>query len=103
MTALDQTFSALSDPTRRAILARLSLGETSLSDIAAPFDMSQTGVSRHVNVLATAGLVSVSKRGRTRYCRLEAVPMKAAAAWLHTYREFWQNQMTHLASHLGET
>lgn len=103
MSPLDQTFSALGDPTRRAILAKLALGEAALSEIAEPFDMSQTGVTRHVNVLADAGLVSVTKRGRTRYCRLEAVPMKEATDWLSSYQQFWQDRLTDLASHLGET
>lgn len=103
MSALNQTFSALGNPTRRAILARLSLGETTLSDIAAPLEMSQTGVTRHVTVLADAGLITVTKRGRTRFCRLEAAPMRAATEWLITYQAFWQDQMGHLASHLGES
>lgn len=102
MTLLDQTFSALSDPTRRAILARLAEGELSLSEIAAPFEMSQTGVTGHVTVLAKAGLVTVSKRGRTRYCRLEAAPMRAAADWLAQYQRFWRDRLDDLAQHLGE-
>lgn len=102
MTTLDQTFAALGDGTRRAILARLAQGETALSDIAAPFDMSQTAVSKHVRVLADAGLVRVSKRGRTRYCRLEAAPMKQAADWLETYQTFWEDRFDALAQHLEE-
>ena len=102
MPNLDQTFSALSDPTRRAILARLSRGETTLSEVAEPFEMSQTGVTRHVNVLADAGLVSVSKRGRSRYCRLEAAPMRAASEWLRDYQQFWDLNLQRLAEHLGD-
>lgn len=102
MTTLDQTFAALGDGTRRAILARLAQGETALSDIAAPFDMSQTAVSKHVRVLADAGLVRVSKRGRTRYCRLEAAPMKQAADWLETYQKFWEDRFDALAQYLEE-
>lgn len=102
MSPLDQTFSALGDPTRRAILAKLALGEAPLSEIAQPFAMSQTGVTRHVKVLADAGLVSVTKRGRTRYCQLEARPMKEATEWLNTYQAFWQDRLTDLAAHLGE-
>ena len=83
MPALDQTCAAHSDGTRRAILARLHEGELALSDIAQPFDMSQTAVSKHVRVLSDAGLVTVHKRGRTRYCALNAGPMKDAAAWLN--------------------
>lgn len=102
MTNLDQTFAALGDGTRRAILARLAEGETALSDVAAPFDMSQTAVSKHVRVLADAGLVRVSKRGRTRYCRLEAAPMKQAADWLESYQTFWKDRFGALAQHLEE-
>jgi DNA-binding transcriptional ArsR family regulator len=102
MTTLDQTFAALGDATRRAILSRLAGGETALSEIAAPFEMSQTAVSKHVRVLSDAGLVRVTKRGRTRYCRLEAAPMKQAAEWLETYQSFWMNQFDALAQHLEE-
>ncbi len=100
---LDRTFSALGDPTRRAILARLTEGEIALKDIAEPFQMSQTGVTRHVKVLSDAGLVSVSKRGRTRYCRLHGAPMKAAWTWLNDYQKFWENSLANLAKHLEET
>lgn len=102
MHDLDRTFAALGDGTRRAIVARLAQGETPLSDLAAPFDMSLTGVSKHVNVLSNAGLVSVEKRGRTRYCRLEAAPMKIAADWLSDYRKFWEGQLDSLARYLHE-
>ncbi len=102
MNNLDQTFAALGDGTRRAILARLTLGETSLSEIAGPFDMSQTAVSKHVRVLSDAGLVTVTKRGRTRYCRLEAAPMKQAAEWLETYQAFWESQFDALATFLKD-
>ena len=100
MTKLDQTFSALGDGTRRAILARLTDGEATLSDIAAPFNISQTAVSKHVRVLSEAGLVKVNKRGRTRYCSLRARPMKEAADWLTDYQTFWQDRFTALAKHL---
>lgn len=102
MTQLDQTFAALGDGTRRAILARLAQGEAALSEIAEPFEMSQTAVSKHVRVLSDAGLVRVSKRGRTRYCRLEAAPMKQAAEWLGTYQKFWKDQFDALAQYLEE-
>jgi len=102
MTQLDQTFAALGDGTRRAILARLAQGETALSEIAEPFQMSQTAVSKHVRVLSEAGLVSVSKRGRTRYCRLEAAPMKQAAEWLETYQKFWEGRFDALAQYLED-
>lgn len=102
MPTLDQTFAALSDDTRRAILARLSTGETALSEIAAPFDMSQTAVSKHVRVLSDAGLVTVTKRGRTRYCALRAAPIKQAADWLGTYKQFWEANFDGLARYLEE-
>ncbi len=93
MACLDQTFSALSDATRRAIVARLAAGETSLSDIAAPFEMSQTAVSKHVRVLSDAG-------GRTRYCSLATTPMRAASNWLETYQRFWELRFGALAEHI---
>lgn len=102
MPGLDQTFAALCDGTRRAILGRLAIGEAALSEIAEPFAMSQTAVSKHVRVLSDAGLVQVTKRGRTRYCRLEAAPMKEAAGWLKAYQQFWQEQFDALAQHLEE-
>lgn len=100
MEKLDQTFAALSDRTRRAILTRLASGDASLSDLAAPFDMSQTAVSKHVRVLSEAGLVTVRKEGRTRYCTLEAAPMQDAATWLAAYRAFWTDQFDALSKHL---
>ncbi|MBX2856417.1 MAG: metalloregulator ArsR/SmtB family transcription factor [Rhodobacteraceae bacterium] len=102
MTQLDQTFAALGDGTRRAILARLAQGETALSEIAEPFAMSQTAVSKHVRVLSDAGLVAVAKRGRTRYCRLNAAPMREAASWLEAYERFWRTQFEALAEHLAQ-
>lgn len=102
MTQLDKTFSALGDGTRRAIVARLAGGEIALSDLAEPFDMSLTAVSKHVRVLSDAGLVAVEKRGRTRHCRLEAAPMKEAVDWLIDYRKFWGDQFDSLARHLAK-
>ena len=102
MTALDQTFAALSDATRRTIVSRLAEGERPLADLAAPFDMSLTAVSKHVRVLSEAGLVEVEKRGRTRFCRLQAEPMKHAAEWLNDYQSFWESQMDSLARFLHE-
>ncbi len=102
MPDLDRTFAALSDGTRRAIVAQLAEGESSLSDLAEPFDMSLTAVSKHVRVLNEAGLVSVSKRGRTRYCQLEAEPMKDASDWLDDYRKFWVDRFGALARYLNE-
>ncbi len=103
MEHLDATFAALSHGARRAILARLRQGESRLSDLAAPFDMSQTAVSKHVRVLSDAGLLTVERRGRTRHCRLNAEPMKAATDWLIDYQAFWTRQFDNLAQHfLGE-
>ena len=102
MQQLDTTFAALADPTRRAIIARLASGESSLSELAEPFDMSLTAVSKHVRVLSDAGLVSVEKRGRTRHCRLDAAPMKSASDWLDDYREFWTARLDALAAYLSD-
>ena len=99
---LTKTFTALSDGTRRAILTRLAEGETALSDIADPFDMSQTAVSKHVRILSDAGLVRVTKRGRTRYCSLDPTPMRAASDWLEAYRTFWEGQFGSLAQYLED-
>ena len=97
MKNLDTTFAALSDETRRAILAQLMLGEARLSDLAAPFEMSQTAVSKHVRVLSNAGLLVVEKRGRTRHCRLNAGVLKEASDWLADYQSFWTRQFDNLA------
>ncbi len=101
MQNLDTVFSALSDGTRRAIVARLADGETSLSDLAEPFNMSQTAVSKHVRILCDAGLVQLEKRGRTRHCRLNAAPMKDAVDWLNGYHKFWTERFDALARHLA--
>ncbi|MEM8750740.1 MAG: metalloregulator ArsR/SmtB family transcription factor [Pseudomonadota bacterium] len=101
MSDLDATFAALSDGTRRAILARLRDGEMRLSDLAEPFEMSQTAVSKHVRVLSDAGLVAVEKRGRTRHCRLNASAMQAASHWLEDYREIWIASFENLGSYFA--
>ena len=101
MEHLDTTFAALGDETRRAILGQLIQGEVRLSDLALPFDMTQTAVSKHVRVLSNAGLVVVEKRGRTRHCRLNANRMKDASDWLAGYRSFWTQQFDNLAQHLA--
>lgn len=97
MDSLNQTFAALSDDTRRAILAQLMEGEAPLSELAKPFDMSLTGVSNHVRVLSEAGLVIVEKRGRTRHCRINAPALKEASDWLDDYRSFWGRQLDNMA------
>lgn len=101
MDNLDTTFKALGDGTRRAILQRLMQGESRLSDLAKPFNMSQTAVSKHVRVLSEAGLLTVERRGRTRHCRLNAEPMKAATDWLIDYQAFWTQQLDNLGRHFA--
>jgi DNA-binding transcriptional ArsR family regulator len=98
--SLDSTFAAVSDPTRRDILAALTEGEASVSQLAEPFDVSLQAVSKHVGVLSAAGLVAREKRGRVQWCRLAPAPMKAADEWLGTYREFWEEQLESLGEYL---
>jgi len=101
---LDSTFAALSDATRRGILARLARqGETSVSELAAPYKMSLPAVSKHLRVLEHAGLVSRQKDGRVHRCRLRAEPMKDAAAWIEHYRQFWESQLDSLARYLEDS
>jgi len=97
---LDAVFSALGDPTRRAILARLALGETTVSELAAPHAMSLPAVSKHLRVLEQAGLVSKEKDGRVIQCSLEAGPLKSAATWIEQYRQSWDEQFDALADYL---
>ncbi|HYY05529.1 MAG TPA: metalloregulator ArsR/SmtB family transcription factor [Candidatus Limnocylindria bacterium] len=99
--SLDAVFSALSDPTRRAIVARLATGEASVSDLAAPFDMSLVAVTKHLGVLERAGLLQHRKRGRVRYCRLAPAPLRTADDWLARYRVFWQTRLDSLAAHFA--
>ena len=87
---LDATFAALADPTRRAIMARLSLGEATVNELAEPFEMSQPAISKHLKVLERAGLVSRGQDAQRRPRRLEAKPLADATEWLETYRRFWQ-------------
>jgi DNA-binding transcriptional ArsR family regulator len=98
--ALDSTFAALSDATRRGILARLAGGEASVTELAKPYDMSLPAVSKHLRVLESAGLVARSKDGRVHRCRLEAAPMKSAAEWIAHYRQFWEAQLDSLQCYL---
>lgn len=101
--ALDATFGALSDATRRGILARLATGETTVSELAAPYEMSLPAVSKHLRVLEGAGLVTRHKDGRVYRCRLIAQPMKNAAEWIERYRVFWEEQFDALERYLAET
>jgi DNA-binding transcriptional ArsR family regulator len=100
---LDATFSALSDATRRGILARLAQGESSVSELAAPYNISLPAVSKHLRVLENAGLVVRHKDGRVHRCRLIAEPMKDAAEWIERYRLFWEQQFDALARYLEES
>ena len=93
---LDAVFGALADPTRRAILARLKEGEASVSELAAPFDMSQPAISRHLKVLEQAGLISRSRQATVRLSHLRAEPLRAATEWLAGYREFWTESFERL-------
>lgn len=86
---LDATFSALADPTRRAILARLAKGSASVMELAEPFAMSQPAISKHLKVLERAGLISRGRDAQRRPCRLEGAPLRDASAWIERYREFW--------------
>ena len=88
--SLSTIFSALADPTRRALLARLTEGEATVAELAAPFDMSQPAISRHLKVLEQAGLITRSRRATARLSHLQAEPLRDAVAWLSTYREYWQ-------------
>ena len=99
---LSTTFSALADPTRRAILARLIAGEVSVTELAEPFAMSLPAVSKHLKVLERAGLIARSREAQWRPCRLEAGPLKDAADWLEHYRRFWEQSFDRLADYLGE-
>jgi DNA-binding transcriptional ArsR family regulator len=98
--ALSTTLSALADPTRRAILARLALGETSVTELAAPFDMSLPAVSKHLKVLENAGLISRSKDAQWRPCKLEAGPLRDVASFLENYRQFWEESLDRLDDYL---
>jgi DNA-binding transcriptional ArsR family regulator len=93
---LDAVFGALADPTRRAILARLSEGDLSVGELAAPFAMSQPAVSRHLKVLEQAGLISRSRRATARLSHLEAAPLKDASDWLAHYRHMWEERYERL-------
>ena len=94
--ALSATFSALADPTRRAILARLSSGETSVTKLAEPFAMSMPAISKHLKVLERAGLIARGREAQWRPCRLEAGPLKDVSDWLEHYRRFWEESFDRL-------
>jgi DNA-binding transcriptional ArsR family regulator len=99
---LNATFLALSDPTRRAILARLSLGEASVNELAEPFDMSQPAISKHLKMLERAGLVTRGRDAQRRPCRIEAQPLEAAYLWIERYRQMWDMNFGRLDGLLDE-
>lgn len=99
---LSETFAALADPTRRAILARLAAGEASVTELAKPFDISMPAISKHLKVLERAQLIARGRDAQWRPCRLDAAPLKAAAEWIGTYRQFWEESFDRLDEYLEE-
>jgi DNA-binding transcriptional ArsR family regulator len=99
---LTTTLAALADPTRRAILARLSTSETTVTELAKPFDMSLPAISKHLKVLEHAGLIARSREAQWRPCRLDAGPMKEVAEWIEHYRHFWEDSFDRLDEYLTE-
>jgi DNA-binding transcriptional ArsR family regulator len=98
--SISSTFSALADPTRRAILARLALGETSVTELAEPFEMSMPAVSKHLRVLESAGLITRGREAQWRPCKLKPEPLREAAAWIEEYRKFWEQSLDRLDEYL---
>lgn len=99
---LDATFSALADPTRRAILSRLASGEASVLELAEPFDMSLPAISKHLKVLERAGLIVRGREAQWRPCRLEAAPLRDVSDWIGQYRRFWEESFDRLDDYLHE-
>src|SRR5882724_11468319 len=99
---LSSTLSALADPTRRAILSRLALGESSVTELAEPFKMSLPAVSKHLKVLERAGLIARGRAAQWLPCRLEAAPLKEVAGWVEHYRRFWEEKFDRLGEYLNE-
>lgn len=102
MDHLSQTFSALADPTRRAILARLSLGEATVKELARPFEISGPAITRHLKVLEGAGLISRGREAQWRPAKLEAAPLKDAMDWVAEYRKHWEARLDRLDAYLAE-
>ena len=98
---LDVTFAALSDPTRRAILARLAMGETTVKELSEPFSISAPSITKHLKVLERAGLIVRSRDAQRRPCRLEATPLREAAEWIERYRRFWTQNLNRLDDYLS--
>lgn len=99
---LSRTFSALADPTRRALLARLADGEASVGDLAEPFAMSRPAISKHLKVLEQAGLITRGQRAQWRPRQLDATPMRDAAAWLHGYEQFWSDRLDRMGDYVEQ-
>lgn len=99
---LSEVFAALADPTRRAILARLALGEATVKDLAEPFQMSAPAVTKHLKVLQRAGLISQSRQAQWRPCKLEAKPLQDASDWIAQYRQFWEESFDRMEDYLKE-
>lgn len=99
---LSETFGALADPTRLAILARLAAGEASVTELARPFDMSMPAISKHLKVLERAGLIRRGREAQWRPCRLEAGPLQDVAGWVERYRKFWEQSFDRLDDYLRE-
>lgn len=98
---LDAMFAALADPTRRAMLTRLAKGEATVSELAAPFDLSQPAISKHIKVLERAGLITRTHVAQTRPCRLDAKRMKTVATWINAYRHLWEDSFDRLDVYLA--
>jgi DNA-binding transcriptional ArsR family regulator len=96
---LSTTFAALADPTRRAILARLAEGDAGVGELAEPFDMSLPAISKHLNVLESAGLIVRERHGRVRRCSMSPEPLRDAATWIGDYKRFWESQLDALAAY----
>ncbi|HEX6629357.1 MAG TPA: metalloregulator ArsR/SmtB family transcription factor [Gemmatimonadaceae bacterium] len=101
-TRLDATFAALADPTRRAILSRLALGDASVNELAKPFDISQPAISKHLKVLERAGLITRGQDAQRRPRRIDAKPLSEANEWLEKYRQLWERRFRHLDDLLEE-
>ena len=99
---LNETFAALADPTRRAILARLASGEAGVMQLAKPFDMSQPAISKHLKVLERAGLIVRGRKAQSRPCRLRAGPLKEVAEWAERYRRYWEQSFERLDAYLDK-
>jgi DNA-binding transcriptional ArsR family regulator len=99
---LSATFAALADPTRRAILARLALGEATVTELAAPFDISLPGISKHLKVLQRAGLIEQGRQAQWRPCRLQPAPLRNVADWVGQYRRHWEESFERLDAYLRE-